>query len=185
MSKKYTKVAADTFEKIQLNAGILLSSFDPEAPEVVDTNIIGATSGGNSFTATPNYIDYGDDIDNVPANTKELKELDYWEAKMSGSFVSAGTKTAKLLCGAADVSTGKVTPRNYLKTDDFSDIWWVGDYTNGNDGLIAIRLINALSSGGFSLQSTDNGKGTYAYEFIGHYSLETLDTVPFEIYISE
>lgn len=185
MSKKYTKVASDTFEKIQLNAGVLLTSFDPETGTLDETAIIGATSGGNSFKATPNYIDFGEDIDNVPANTMELKQLDYWEAKMSGSFVSANSTTAKLLCGAADVASGKVTPRATVSESDFSDIWWVGDYSQGENGFIAIHLINALSSGGFSLQSEDNSKGTYEYEFTAHYSLKDQEKVPFEIYISE
>lgn len=184
---KYTQVAADTFEKIQLNAGVLLSTFDPSTAALVKTNIIGATSGGVSFTAAPTFLDFGEDIDNVPANTMELKKLDYYEAKMSGTFVTADTAVAKMLCGAADVSGNKVTPRVDLKQSDFTDIWWVGDYSdeNGDDkgGFIAIKLINALSSGGFSLQSSDKAKGTYSFEFTGHYSMVDTSTVPFEIYI--
>ena len=46
------------------------------------------------------------------------------------------------------------------KDTDFSDIWWVGDRSDG--GLVAICLRNALSTGGFSLQTTKNGKGQIA-----------------------
>ena len=66
-------------------------------------------------------------------------------------------------------------------------IWLVGDYSdkNGetNGGFIAIKLINALSTGGFQLQTSDKAKGQLAFEFTGHYSMSAQDAVPFEIYI--
>jgi hypothetical protein len=48
---------------------------------------------------------------------------------------------------------------------------------------MAIKLINALSTGGFKLQSNDKGKGDFAFEFTGHYTMEDIDAVPFEMYI--
>lgn len=193
---KFTQVAADAFQKLQLNAGVLLTEFDPTSPTLDRTKIFGATGGGNSFTATPTYIDFGEDIDNVPNNTKELKKLDYFEATMSGTFKTVDTALAKALIGAADVdaTTGKVTPRVDLLESDFFDVWWVGDYSDvnadsgtGQDattaGFIAIKLINALSTGGFSIQSNDKGKGDFAYTFTAHYSLNDINKVPFEVYI--
>lgn len=183
---KFTQIPADTFKKLQLNAGILLSTFDPSTATVTASSILGATSGGVTFEATPTYTDFGEDIDNCPKNTKELKQLDYWEAKMSGTYVTVDTALAKSLIGAADVSETKVTPRNDLKADDFKDVWWVGDYSDENGdtgGYMAIKLVNALSTGGFKVQSGDKTKGQFAFEFSGHYSLDNPATVPFELYI--
>ena len=186
---KFTQVAADTFSKLQLNAGVLLTEFNPTAGTLDRTKIFGATGGGVSFTAAPEYVDFGEDIDNVPANTKELKKLDSVTATMSGTFKVVDTRLAKLLIGAADVdaATGKVTPRVDLLTSDFKDVWWVGDYSDVNTGdsagFIAIHLINALSTGGFAIQSNDKGKGDFAFEFTGHYSLNNIDVVPYELYI--
>lgn len=191
---KFTQVATDAFQKLQLNAGVLLSAFDPSSPTLDKTKILGATGGGTSFEATPQFSDYGEGIDNVPANTKELKRIDNYEVKMSGTFKTADTALAKTLIGAADVTsgTGKVAPRSTLNDADFADIWWVGDYSDVNEdgtgqtpkaGFMAIKLINALSTGGFKLQSNDKGKGDFAFEFTGHYTMENIDTVPFEIYI--
>ena len=187
---KYTKIPETTFKNLQLNAGVLLSTFDPATATVANESIIGATTGGVNFTATPTFSDYGEDIDNCPKNMKELKKLDSWEVKMTGTFVNADTAIAKRLCGAADIGTTdttKVTPRNELKDADFDDIWLVGDYSdkNGetNGGFIAIKLLNALSTGGFQLQTSDKAKGQFAFEFTGHYSMSAQDTVPFEIYI--
>ena len=187
---KFTKIPSDAFQKLQINAGILTTDFTPATGTIGESGQIGATTGGVNFTATPTYSDFGEDIDNCPKNMKELKKLDSWEAKMTGTFVNADTAIAKLLCGAADIGspdTTKVTPRNDLKDADFDDIWLVGDYSdkNGetNGGFIAIKLINALSTGGFQLQTSDKAKGQFAFEFTGHYSISAQDTVPFEIYI--
>lgn len=187
---KFTKIPSDAFQKLQINAGILTTDFTPATGTIGHSGQIGATTGGVSFTATPSYSDYGEDIDNCPKNMMELKKLDEWDVKMAGVFVNADTSIAKTLVGAADIGTTdttKVTPRNDISTDDFKDIWLVGDYSdkNGetNGGFIAIKLINALSTGGFQLQTADKAKGQFAFEFTGHYSMSDQDKVPFEIYI--
>lgn len=190
---KYTKIPTDTFKNLQLNAGVLLKSFDVETQTMAADSIVGATSGGVSFTAVPSFIDFGEDIDNCPKNMKEMKKLDSWEAKMSGTFASVSKSLAKTLVGAADLSGAKVTPRNDLAAADFADLWWVGDYSEVNEdgtstgkaGFIAIHLLNSLSTGGFSIQSSDKGKGQFEFEFTGHYSMEDQDEVPFEVYIQE
>ena len=187
---KYTKIPETTFQNIQLNAGVLLSSFNPSSATVSDEAIIGATTGGINFTATPTYIDFGEDIDNCPKNMKELKKLDSWEAKCSGTFVTIDTAVAKSLIGAADIGTSdttKVTPRNDLAQSDFDDIWIVGDYSdkNGdtNGGFIAIHMMNALSTGGFQIKTEDKAKGQFAFEYTAHYSMSAQGTVPFEVYV--
>ena len=189
---KYTKIASDTFKKLQLNAGVLCTNFETSTAEVTDANILAATSGGVNFTATPSFTDFGEDIDNCPKNTMELKRLDSWEVKLSGTAVSVDTKTAKSFIGLADISSTKVTPRNDIKTADFADLWWVGDYSDVNvdggsgskAGFIAIHMINALSTGGFQLQTADKEKGTFSFEYTAHYSMSAQDTVPFEVYVS-
>lgn len=191
---KFTQIPTDTFKKLQLGAGLLTSKFDPASGELTASDIIGATSGGVSFEATPSFSDFGEDIDNCPKNTKELKKLDSWEAKISGSFVTMDTTTAVSVIGAAGIASNdstKVVPRNSVNNTDFKDIWWIGDYSDVNDdsspttkaGFIAIRLISALSTGGFKIQSGDKAKGAFEFEYTGHYSIDRIDTVPFELYI--
>ena len=187
---KFTKIPADTFKNIQMNAGILVDSFVP-ATGVIG-NIIGATSGGSNFTATPTYNDYGEDIDNCPKNTKELKKLESWEAKMTGNYVTVTPALGKRLVSAADIDAEDAThiiPRNDVLETDFEDIWWIGDYSdkngNQNGGFCAVHMLNTLSTGGFQIQSTDKGKGQFAYEFTAHYSMAEQERVPFEIYIKE
>lgn len=190
---KFTRIPETAFQELQLNAGVLLSKFTPATPGGVEelvANLLGATSGGVNFTATPTYTDFGEDIDNAPVNVKELKKLDNWAVSMSGTFVTVSPALAKTLIGAADIDatdTTKIVPRNDVKVDDFKDIWWVGDYSdkngNANGGFVAIRMMNGLSTGGFSIQSGNRAKGQFAFEFTGHYSIEDQDTVPFEVYV--
>ena len=184
---KYTKIPETTFQNIQLNAGVLLSAFNPESATVANESIIGATTGGVNFTATPTFSDYGEDIDNCPKNMMELKKLDSWEISMGGTYVTVDANAVKSLVGAADVSGNKITPRNDVLLSDFTDVWWVGDYSdkNGetNGGFVAIHMMNALSTGGFAIQTSDNGKGNFAFTYTAHYSMDAQDTVPFEVYV--
>lgn len=183
---KYTQIPATTFQQIQLNAGVLCTGFNPATGAV--TGLLGATTGGITFNAAPTYSDYGDDIDNCPKNTLELKKLDSVEASLAGTFVTIDAAGAKKLIGAADMASDtKIVPRKDIATSDFSDIWWVGDYsdvnTGNNAGYCAIHLLNALNTGGFQIKSTDKGKGNFAFTFTGHFSMSSQDTVPYEVYI--
>ena len=183
---KYTQIPADTFQSLQMNAGILATGFDPATGVV--TGLLGATSGGISFADAISFIDLGEDIDNCPKNMKELKQIDQRDVTMSGSFVTIKAATAKMLA-IADIDSQdatKVVPRNDVNDGDFQDIWFIGDYSNvntgDNAGFLAIKLINALNTGGFALQTTDKAKGQFAFTFTGHYSMSDQTKVPYEIY---
>lgn len=187
---KYTQVASDIMQKFQLNPGVILSEFDPTSGTLDKTKILAATSGGTQFQATPEYEDYGEDIDNLPPNTKELKVLKSMSAVLSGTGKTVDPDFAKMLIGAAtSTATGgvtKIVPLADLASEHFHDMWWVGDYSdhNGdtNGGFLAIHVLNTISTGGFQLQSND-GKADFAFEFTGHYSIEDVSVLPFELYI--
>lgn len=187
---KFTVIPQDTFSGLQLDAGVLLKKFTPTAPAVpADEDIICATTGGINATCVPTYSDLGEDVDNCPANMKELKHLDSWECKMSFTSLGLSANAIKLALGAADIgdtSASKqdtITPRRDLKQTDFTDLWWVGDRADG--GCVAIQIKNALSTGGFSLQTTKNGKGQLSVELTGHVSIDAQDTMPMVFYSLE
>lgn len=183
MANIATKIPDDVWEHIAKNAGILLSNFDTESWTVTLADIIGATTGGIKFSDTPEFIDYGEDIDNCPKNMKELKRIDTREVMMSGTFISASPETLVLLAGAADLEGNKITPRDDLEDEDFKDMWFVVDY--GDGGAIAVHMMNALNTAGLQIQSTDKAKGEFEFEFTGHYSMASQEIVPYEIYIKE
>lgn len=226
----YTKIPQDTFEALQLDAGVLLWTFNPASPNMQDQDIITATTGGVNIKATPTTSDLGSDVDNCPVNTKELKHLDSWEVTVATTALGTSADLIKLSLGCAEASgavytltsdasivTGKtyytrsgtspnytytpvetpsagslssyyemttpdskITPRRNLEQSDFKDLWWVGDKADG--GYVAAKLINALSTGGLSLQTTKNGKGQTAITITCHPSIEAQDVVPIEFY---
>lgn len=190
---KFTQIPTNTFATLQLNAGILVkgaTGFVPSTGVLTTANILGATTGGIEASCVPEYVDFGENVDNCPKNMMELKKLDNWECKISGTFVTVSTTLAKMMLGAADIDatdTTKVTPRVDVLESDFDDIWFVGDYSdkNGdtNGGFVAIHLINALSTGGFSMKTADKEKGEFTAEFTGHVSISAQDVVPMEFYI--
>ena len=191
---RFTQVAADAFEHIQLNAGMILAEFTPSNPgsaSDIKAHALVATSGGATFASNPTYTDVGEDIDNVPANTMQLKRIDSYDPHISGTGKTANEEALQAFLGAFTKTTTSgvdtYVPSGELATTDFSDIWWVGDYSdkngNTNGGFIAIRLLNALNTGGFQLKSNDNGKGDLAFDFQGHYDITDTDVVPFEVYV--
>jgi hypothetical protein len=181
---KFTAIPQDTFTALQLDAGVLLKTFDPAtAAAPKDEDIICATTGGIAVSCVPTYSDFGEDIDNCPNNTMELKHLDGWECTMSTTSLGTSPELIKLALGAADVAGDKITPRRDLKQTDFSTIWWVGDRMDG--GMVAVKLSNALSTGGFSLQTSKNAKGQISIEIMGHVSINAQDVVPMEFYSAD
>ena len=177
----FTVIPQSTFDELQMDAGVLLSSFDPSNPAITDANIISATTGGFTVSAVPTFSDMGSDIDNCPENTKELKHLDSWAVSVAFTALGTSPDKLKLALGCADVSGNKVTPRRDLSQSDFYDaIWWVGDRADG--GLVAVKLINALSTDGFSLQTTKNGKGQVSVNLSGHVSIDAQSVMPMEFY---
>lgn len=228
---RFTVIPENTFDGLQLDAGVLLTTFDPTNPVAPDDeDIICATTGGINVSCVPTFSDFGEDVDNCPVNMMELKHLDSWACTMSFTALGTSPENIRLALGCADISgaayaltsdtsivTGKTyytrsgTSPNYVYTpvaspvagnlstyyelttpnykvdvrrdlsqSDFTDIWWVGDKANG--GLVAVQLKNALSTGGFVLQTTKNGKGQVTVELTGHVSIDAQNNMPMVFY---
>lgn len=184
---RFTLIANDAFDALQVDAGVILTTFDVTNPYRTPTSdeILATTTGGVKPTCKPTFSDYGEDVDNVPANMMEFKHLDSWEAKMAFTTIKFNAANTKWALGAADTQllangTTKISPRRDVKQTDFKDLWWVGDKANG--GAYAIKLMNALSTGGLSIQSSKNGKGTNEVEVTGHVSINNQDVMPMEFY---
>lgn len=194
MGMKYTKVASDAFEKLTLNAGIICRTFVPDTGVVTD--IIAATTGGLTFAENPTYTDFGEDVDNVPANTKQMLRITAYDPVISGTQLTLDAATIAELIGGADVETAstagvtKISPRAVLEEADFKDLWFIVDYSDVNTGttagFVAIHLMNSLNRAGFQLQTGKNAKGQSTFEYHGHYDITDEDqTPPFEVYIKK
>ena len=183
----FTVIPQSTFEEMQLDAGVLLNTFNPASPAApADSAIICATTGGISATCVPTFSDLGEDVDNCPANMKELKHLDSWECTLGFTSLGVSPANIKMALGCADIDgtdTTKIVPRRDLEQTDFADLWWVGDRADG--GFVAIQIKNALSTGGFSLTTSKAGKGQVAVTLTGHVSMNAQNVVPMVFYSAE
>lgn len=182
---RFVKVSEKTFKEIQVEAGLVLNKFDPTGTtEVVDADVVCATTGGVEAACKPTYEDYGEDIDNVPPNMIEFKRLTGWDCHLAFTALNASAEFIRTALGAADVENGKITPRMTLIPEtDAKDTWWVGDRADG--GMVAIKLMNAISSEGFTLKTTKRGKGQFSCTLLGHVSIKAQDVVPMEFYVQE
>lgn len=185
MAKRFTQVKLDAFKQLQLEAGVIVSDFNPANPVLDKSKILFVTTGGINPICKPSFNDYFDDVDNMPSNTKQGKQIDQYECSIATTVLDVSPEGVKITLGAADIDandTSRVTPRGYLKLDDFIDsLWWVGDKADG--GFAAIQLLNALSTDGFSLKTTKKGKGNTALTLMGHYDANNIDVVPMNFYI--
>lgn len=180
---KFTKIPQSTFDELQLNAGILVKDFDVESGTFADSDMLTATTGGVTVSVKNTYQDLGDDIDNCPKNTMELKKIESAEVTVSTTALNINENLLMFMLGAADKdsNTGAIIPRKDLKTTDFSTVWWIGDLSNG--GYIAVKISNALSTEGFEIKTSDKGKGNVSLTLTGHTSINAQDVIPAEFYL--
>lgn len=186
----FNQVTSDELDHIQINAGMLLNTFDPDSPAApTAANIISATTGGIKADCVPTFEDFGEDIDNCPNNTREMKRITGWTCTFAATLLDMTEETFKLALGAAIKNAAttehpaSVEPRAQVAVQDFQDIWFVSEKVNNK--IIAIQLENALSTGGFSYQTQKNGKGQLATTLTGHSAISNPDSIPMKFYICD
>lgn len=182
-----TGLTERTIVNLQLNAGVLLTSYTKGEP-IDEEDIIGATRGGGSFTAVPTVHQAA--VDGAPTYMKGLERVDDWVVTMNTTMLEFSDEGIARALGAGVTKTesGSGTTKDVtfkvdrtIKDAEYKDIYWVGDLSNGQN--VVINLKNALNISGFSLTVSDRGEGTYPLALIAHYTVDDLETAPFEITI--
>lgn len=192
---------SDTFNKLQLNAGIVLKNLnyasvsDSAALKTAIANIIsggsnpigemiGATRGGGTFTVTRELRT--PEIDGMRYGFKGSDFVDSTDAYLSTTLVEITPQNVQdlLTAGVTPTTSGKkttvkmntaITSSNYL-----TNICWVGDLADGQ--LVLICLKNAINTADFTFTYTDKGEGTLAAEFHARQaSVNDYDEAPFEV----
>lgn len=186
MSWTATRVSADFFNSVQTEAGVLLNTFDVTNPvEPEDTALITETTGGISVSVVPETQDLFSDIDNMPNNTMEGKDITGWTVTLSTTAVRVDESTIALALGASEaVANDGISPRRKYQLTDFKPIYWCSDLVDEKK-LFVIKIDNAVSTGGFALKTSKGGKGQISLELTGHTSLKAQDKIPVEFYIVE
>ena len=179
----YSKITQLQFNEMQFGAGVWVRDFDITAPAIQDTDIICATTGGIGLSVQPSIVDLGDSVYMMPKETAEMLIVTGWTVDAEFTALGFGSDVISFVLGAADTEDS-ITPRNELKSTDFHSLWWIGDRVDG--GLVAARLLNALSDEGIEIQTERQRAGQITVHLTAHASLEDdKDAVPVEIYSIE
>lgn len=184
MSWTAVKISADAANNIQVDAGLLLNNFDVSNPaEPADADIISATTGDFTITATPQITDFFEDVNNAPMNTKEGKRITGWDCGLNVGILEITETTLKLGLGAFEVrSDGGIAPRSQYKMTDFAKMYWIGDMVD-EDKLLCVAMDDTVNTNGISLTTTKNGKGNLALELKPHASFANPTVIPMAFYI--
>lgn len=190
-----TPLRSETFENLQLNAGIFLKNFtydsitDASALKTAiasaitaGTNILGATRGGGTFVVTREIRE--PDIDGRRYPFKGGKFVDSADARLSTTLIEVTPQNVKDVLGGTLTTSGKKTTIKLSTaisdSDYLTNVVWVGDLADGR--MVAIVLYNALNTADFTLTFADKNEGTLAVEFHAHQEdVDDYDEAPFEI----
>lgn len=186
---KFAQLPEAMQNALATNAGLMLSDFDPMSvgtAEEIRDKILFATTGGVSVSCAATYSDFGADVDNCPANTKEMLRVESWACGLSGTAITLTKDNALSLLANADATSDggvdTIQPRYTVKAEDFKTLWYVCPYgTSG--GFIAVKLENALNTGGLSIASENKGKGKFAFSYTGYSSIDDPQSVPFTFFM--
>lgn len=191
--KRMTGQTSETKAHLLLGAGIMVKDYDP-SKDTYETakaakKILGATSGGGTFTATKNghYLD----IDGVAENTKGNWILDNWAASLQTTLKEITAENLKLSLAAAKLTTGEstagdgytvVSPKAVLEDEDYiGSLSYIGRIS-GSEKPVVITIFNAFNTADLSLNPKDGEEGSLALTLTAHYGLDDPDTQPFKIY---
>jgi len=195
-----TPLRSETFENLQLNAGIFIKNLDYSsiadatalktaiaAAIVAGTNILGATRGGGTFVVTREIRE--PEIDGRRYSFKGGKYVDSADAKLTTTLVElTPSNLVMALGGATATANGKKTTikmHTAIQDSDYiSSLTWFGDLADGR--IVAITLKNALNTADLSLTFTDKGEATLPIELHAHQeNVLDYDEAPFEIVFFE
>lgn len=181
MPLQFTGFNANTAENLLLDAGALYKNLDET---LMTGTLIGATQGGNTFTAKPNMRNIP--IDGVKSTrVKGLNVIDSWEVSLATNLLEVTKDTLAMALGAVTVTSGtthdEIKANNYiLETNYLENIAFVGKLS-GSDDPVVIIIYNALSTEGLSLNMQDASEGKIPATFYGHLDSTDLDSPPFKI----
>lgn len=187
--KVFSGFTDKTAENLLLDAGAFFKNFEVGTDDfdsaVTAGKLLGATSGGGTFTAAPTIRNIA--IDGVKGSAKGLQQIDEWVVTIMANIKEVTQDSIRNALGAATAEDGptgykKITANNYIELTDYIDnIVWVGKLSKTNTPVIIV-VKNAISLGGLSLNMVDKAEGLIPTTFTGHYDVDDLDTPPFEIY---
>ena len=192
-----TPLRKETYESLQLNAGVTLVNFDINnyaTAEALKTalddaiedgsKLLGATRGGGSFTITRDIRQV--EADGVRNKFVGSEIVDAADAYLSETLIEQTPEHLKAVLGNADIDSTDpdhvvVTIRLAIDDEDYlTNVIWIGDTSKG---FVAIELFNGLNTADFSFTFADKNEGTVTAEFHAHQAdVSGSDEIPVKIH---
>lgn len=184
MSKLLSSINAKTYENMQLGAGILVKDYNPETDPLSTATLIGATSGGSTFSAVPTLRNIAENLDGNIGNVMGLMDIDSWEIKLTTTLKEFTPENVALALGSAKTTVlsggTKITGMTSIeKASYIKSITWVGNIAGGK--FVAIQVRNVLNMNGMSFKCEDKGDGSLEVEFTPFFDPANMEEVPFDV----
>lgn len=189
-------IRPETYENLQLNAGIFLINFDTTAYTTASalkaalvsaieegTKILGATRGGGQFVVNSTIRE--PDVDGARYRFVGGAFVDDVDARLTTTLLEITPGNFQRVLATGEVTTDgnrtTVTMHTQIQdTDYIPNFVWVGDLADGR--FVAITLKNALNENGMNFTFTDKGEGTMPVEFHAYQSnVNDYDYAPFQV----
>jgi len=179
-------ITAETVKNMILDAGAVYVNYGE-----TDERLIGATSGGNTFTVEREIKEI--EIDGARGKVKGARRIISENASLTINLLEMSAENFKLALTAADLSdvmdeagttkiADKIKPRGkILDTDYLTNIALVTT-VSGTDQPCVIILKNALADDEIELELEDTEEGTPEITISAHYDPANLSEVPYEIH---
>lgn len=189
---------AGTEKFLQLDAGVLLTGITTDELEntqnwssTLKKGLLGATKGGASFTATPEFRSLLDGVNGARGNYKDGQVIDSWDISLKAT-ISEMTKTNIMLAmggKVSDITEHKLLSKHkasvgVVPSDHFiSSVVWAGKIA-GKEAPMFIYLKDVLNVNGVNFTAEDKNTGSIELELKAHFNVANPDEVPFYIYTS-
>lgn len=188
--KTITGYNENTAKHLIIDAGAVYVNFDikTDTLETAKAKLIGATSGGNEFSAIPTFREIK--VDGVKGKVKGLRPLETWEVHLKTNLLEFNDSTFKYALAGAVTGTETINEKEYasiqgkncvLESDFLDNITLVGNISGSQEPVI-IQVFNALNNEGLTINMADSEDIVAEIDFEGHYSADKLDNPPFIIY---
>jgi len=191
-------VTASTASRLVIDAGVVYTNIDtnsledgssstPVADAKASATLLGATRGGNTFTAGRTMREM--EADGKLGPTKGFKRRQEVAATLQTNLLEVTSENLqKAFAGSANESAGsfdKLTGGEVTDTDYLSNIALFGTYTSGtgDTDVVVVVLENVLAVEAPDFSLSDEDEVVMPVTFGAHFDPATPGTEPWAIYI--
>lgn len=172
-----TGLTSGTATNLQFGAGAVLKSKYTQGTTLSPANVLTATNGGITFSATPRF--FTPTVDGAGENVKGMRYITGWDVTLLFTAVETSLDVIKTALGCSVTGSGVVSGGSTIASTDYKDFYMIAE--RGDGSIVQITIKNGLNTNGLSLQTANNGNGGISFTIVGHYDPSSVNSAPFEI----